>query len=213
MEIATIKDDYFETRASAVLRHFISGGYSISEQPFMFAIENDPFDMVFLKYDQTLYAKVKTPDATNNRDIFEIASIEHIEKLLESIEHYNTPYDDGITQEDMLAERLFEDDYFLYGLEEITNSKNKDVFEVIDINNFNVNKVIDSQSSTNDVIGAIENMYQLALGINNPKQELVDGLKLVTDFVQNETATPNDFDELEDKLEELKQSYNNKKNT
>ena len=32
-------------------------------------------------------------------------------------------------------------------------------------------------------------MYQLATGINEPAPELVEGLKLVTAFVQDENAT------------------------
>ena len=59
------------------------------------------------------------------------------------------------------------------------------------------------QSSNADVIGNIEMLYQLA-GINEPTTELVEGLKLVTEFVQDENATQDDYKTLERKLSELK---------
>ena len=63
------------------------------------------------------------------------------------------------------------------------------------------------QSSNADVIGNIEMLYQLATGINEPATELVEGLKLVTAFVQDENATQDDYKTLERKLSELKESY------
>lgn len=63
------------------------------------------------------------------------------------------------------------------------------------------------QSSNADVIGNIEMLYQLATGINEPATELVEGLKLVTEFVQNENATQDDYKALEHKLSELKASF------
>lgn len=50
-------------------------------------------------------------------------------------------------------------------------------------------------------------MYQIATGINEPAPELVEGLKLVTEFVQDEKATQEDYKALERKLTELKSSY------
>lgn len=50
-------------------------------------------------------------------------------------------------------------------------------------------------------------MYQLATGINESAQELVEGLRLVTEFVQDEKATQDDFDALERKLSDLEKSY------
>lgn len=63
------------------------------------------------------------------------------------------------------------------------------------------------QNSNADVIGNIEVLYQLATGINEPATELVEGLKLVTEFVQDENATQDDYKALERKLSELKSSY------
>ena len=57
------------------------------------------------------------------------------------------------------------------------------------------------------MIGNIEMLYQLATGINEPATELVEGLKLVTEFVQDEDATQDDYKVLERKLGELKESY------
>ncbi|HCV8970061.1 TPA: pathogenicity island protein, partial [Staphylococcus aureus] len=53
----------------------------------------------------------------------------------------------------------------------------------------------------------IEMLYQLATGINEPEPELVEGLKLVTEFIQDENATQEDYKALEHKLTELKSSY------
>ncbi len=55
-----------------------------------------------------------------------------------------------------------------------------------------------------DVIANIEMLYQLATGINEPATELVEGLKLVTEFVQDENATQEDYTALERKLNDLK---------
>ncbi|HCS9159989.1 TPA: pathogenicity island protein, partial [Staphylococcus aureus] len=63
------------------------------------------------------------------------------------------------------------------------------------------------QSSNTDVIANIEMLYQLATGINEPAPELVEGLKLVTEFVQDENATQEDYKALERKLNDLKASY------
>ncbi len=57
------------------------------------------------------------------------------------------------------------------------------------------------------MIANIEMLYQLATGINEPAPELVEGLKLVTEFVQDEKATQEDYKALELKLTELKSSY------
>ncbi|NGL80570.1 pathogenicity island protein, partial [Staphylococcus aureus] len=63
------------------------------------------------------------------------------------------------------------------------------------------------QSSNTDVIANIEMLYQLATGINEPAPELVEGLRLVTEFVQDENATQEDYKALESKLNDLKASY------
>ncbi|HDZ7844654.1 TPA: pathogenicity island protein, partial [Staphylococcus aureus] len=63
------------------------------------------------------------------------------------------------------------------------------------------------QSSNTDVIANIEMLYQLATGINEPAPELVEGLGLVTEFVQDENATQEDYKALERKLNDLKASY------
>ncbi|HDJ2919828.1 TPA: pathogenicity island protein, partial [Staphylococcus aureus] len=63
------------------------------------------------------------------------------------------------------------------------------------------------QSSNTDVISNIEMLYQIATGINEPAPELVEGLRLVTEFVQDENATQEDYKALERKLNDLKASY------
>ncbi|HFN8986048.1 TPA: pathogenicity island protein, partial [Staphylococcus aureus] len=63
------------------------------------------------------------------------------------------------------------------------------------------------QSSNTDVISNIEMLYQIATGINEPAPELVEGVRLVTEFVQDENATQEDYKALERKLNDLKASY------
>ncbi|HFN8986053.1 TPA: pathogenicity island protein, partial [Staphylococcus aureus] len=63
------------------------------------------------------------------------------------------------------------------------------------------------QSSNTDVISNIEMLYQIATGINEPAPELVEGVRLVTEFVQDEKATQEDYKALERKLNDLKTSY------
>ncbi|EJU82183.1 hypothetical protein HMPREF1384_01998 [Staphylococcus aureus subsp. aureus CM05] len=57
------------------------------------------------------------------------------------------------------------------------------------------------------MIANIEMLYQLSTGINEPEPELVEGLKLVTEFIQDENATQEDYKALERKLNDLKASY------
>ncbi|NGR95746.1 pathogenicity island protein, partial [Staphylococcus aureus] len=81
-----------------------------------------------------------------------------------------------------------------------------DVFEYLE-NGFDTDTLEGIQSSNTDVIAKIEMLYQLATGINEPAPELVEGLKLVTEFVQDENATQEDYKALERKLNDLKASY------
>ncbi|MCG2389744.1 pathogenicity island protein, partial [Staphylococcus epidermidis] len=107
---------------------------------------------------------------------------------------------------DMMASQLFENEYFMYGLQTFAESNNTDMFEYME-KDFGVDELEGIQSSNADVIGNIEMLYQLATGINEPASELVEGLKLVTEFVQDENATQDDYKTLERKLSELKASY------
>ncbi|MFO8430644.1 pathogenicity island protein, partial [Staphylococcus aureus] len=102
--------------------------------------------------------------------------------------------------------QLFEDEYFMYGLQTYAESNNSDVFEYLK-NGFDTDTLEGIQSSNTDVIANIEMLYQLATGINEPAPELVEGLRLVTEFVQDENATQEDYKALESKLNDLKESY------
>ncbi|HDM8914161.1 pathogenicity island protein, partial [Staphylococcus aureus] len=95
---------------------------------------------------------------------------------------------------------------FMYGLQTYAESNNSDVFEYLE-NGFDTDTLEGIQSSNTDVIANIEMLYQLATGINEPAPELVEGLRLVTEFVQDENATQEDYKALEHKLTELKSSY------
>ena len=53
----------------------------------------------------------------------------------------------------------------------------------------------------------MEALYQLATGINEPAPELVEGLKIITEFIQNEKANEDDSNALIKRLNKLKQSY------
>ncbi|HCT5665581.1 TPA: pathogenicity island protein, partial [Staphylococcus aureus] len=91
-------------------------------------------------------------------------------------------------------------------LQTYVESNNSDVFEYLE-NGFDTDTLEGIQSSNTDVIANIEMLYQLATGINEPARELVEGLKLVTEFVQDENATQEDYKALERKLNDLKASY------
>lgn len=94
----------------------------------------------------------------------------------------------------------------MYGLQTYVESNNSDVFEYLE-NGFDTDTLEGIQSSNTDVIANIEMLYQLATGINEPAPELVEGLRLVTEFVQDENATQEDYKALERKLNDLKASY------
>ena len=199
----------FETRAGTLLRYYTGLLESSKKTPFGFKIYNDPFDMVYVVMEGNLYGHIYIKDC-NVRKAFELASPKHTEWLIRSIEGHYAGYDVDddrhISISDMMASRLFEDEYFLYGLQTFAESNNSDVFEYME-KGFDAGSVEGVQSSNADVIGNIELMYQLATGINEPATELVEGLKLVTEFVQDENATQDDYKALERKLSELKASY------
>lgn len=199
----------FETRAATLLRYFTGLCESSYKVPFAFKIYNDPFNVVYLVSKGKMYAHVLIKDC-EVRKTFEIASEKHTEKLIESIEGHYAGYEipDGThdTISDMMASFMFDNDYFMYGLETFAESNNTDMFTYIE-GGLNVEELEGVQSSNADVIGNIEILYQLATGINEPASELVEGLKLVTAFVQDENATLDDYKALERKLSELKSSY------
>ena len=201
----------FETRAATLLRYFTGLCESSYKLPFAFKIYNDPFNVVYLVSKGKMYAHVLIKDC-EVRKTFEIASEKHTEKLIESIEGYYTGYDlhDGThaTVSDMMAEFMFDNDYFMYGLETFAESNNSDMFDYMS-RDFNIAELEDVQSSNADVIGNMEMLYQLATGINEPAPELVEGLKIITEFIQNEQANRKDYLALELKLKGLKNSYYN----
>ncbi|WP_415425459.1 pathogenicity island protein [Staphylococcus borealis] len=199
----------FETRAATLLRYFTGLHESSHKLPIAFKIYNDPFNIVYLISKGKVYAHVLIKDC-EVRKSFEIASEKHTEGLIRSIEGHYTGYElhDGThdTISDMMASFMFDNDYFMYGLETFTESNNTDMFEYMS-RDFNIDELEGVQSSNADVIGNMEMLYQLATGVNEPVSELVEGLKLVTEFVQDENATQDDYKALERKLSELKSSY------
>lgn len=201
----------FETRAGTLLRYFTGLCESSYKVPFAFKIYNDPFNVVYLVSKGKMYAHVLIKDC-EVRKTFEIASEKHTEKLIESIEgHYNgyeIPDGTHDTISDMMASFMFDNDYFMYGLETFAESNNSDMFDYMS-RDFNIAELEDVQSSNADVIGNMEMLYQLATGINEPAPELVEGLKIITEFIQNEQANRKDYLALEIKLKGLKKSYYN----
>lgn len=208
MNIETIANQ-FETRAGTLLRYYTGLLESSRDNNFAFKIYNDPFDVVYIVIRGKLFGHVYIKDC-KVRQSFELASPKHTEGLIRSIEGHYTGYElhDGTTLSisDMMANSLFEDEYFMYGLETFAESNNTDMFEYME-GGVNVEELEGVQSSNADVIGNIEVLYQLATGINEPAHELVEGLKLVTEFVQDEKATQEDYKALERKLNNLKKSY------
>lgn len=201
----------FETRAGMLLRYYTGLLESSRDNHFAFKIYNDPFNVVYIVMRGKLFGHVYIKDC-KVRQSFELASPKHTEGLIRSIEGHYTGYElhDGTTLSisDMMAKSLFEDEYFMYGLETFAESNNTDMFEYME-GGVNVEELEGVQSSNADVIGNIVVLYQLAAGINEPAQELVEGLKLVTEFVKDEKATQEDYKALERKLNDLKASYYN----
>lgn len=203
--------NHFETRTATLLRYFTNLHESSYKEPFPFKIYNDPFNIVYLISKGKMYAHVLINDC-EVRKTFKIASGKHTERLLESIEEHYAGYDlhDGTHANisDMMAELMFDNEYFMYGLETFAESNNSDMFEYMS-KGFNIDELKGVQSSNADVIGNMEILYQLATGINEPAPELVEGLKIITEFIQNEKANRKDYLALELKLKGLKNSYYN----
>lgn len=199
----------FETRAATLLRYYTGLLESSRDNHFAFKIYNDPFDMVYVMMNGKLFGHVYIKEC-KVRKSFELASPKHTEGLIRSIEGHYAGYEipDGThdTISDMMAGFMFDNDYFVYGLETFAESNNTDMFDYMS-KDFNIDELEGVQSSNADVIGNMEMLYQLATGINEPASELVEGLKLVTTFVQDEKATQDNYKALERKLNELKESY------
>ncbi|MCH4458192.1 pathogenicity island protein [Staphylococcus haemolyticus] len=199
----------FETRAGTLLRYYTGLLVSSRDNHFAFKIYNDPFDMVYVMTKEKLYGHVYIKDC-KVRQSFELASPKHTEGLIRNIEGHYAGYEipDGThdTISDMMASFMFDNDYFMYGLETFVESNNSDMFDYM-LRDFNIDELEGVQSSNADVIGNMETLYQLATEINEPATELVEGLKLVTEFVQDENATQDDYKALERKLSELKATY------
>ena len=208
MNIEIIANE-FETRTGTLLRYYTVLLESSRKTPFGFKIYNDPFNMVYVMMKGKLYGHVYIQDC-NVRQSFELASPKHTEGLIRSIEGHYTGYDlhDGTHANisDMMAELMFDNEYFMYGLETFAESNNSDMFDYMR-RDFNIDELEGVQSSNADVIGNMETLYQLATGINEPAPELVEGLKVVTEFIQNEKANEDDSKALIKRLNELKQSY------
>ncbi|WP_145463534.1 pathogenicity island protein [Staphylococcus epidermidis] len=201
----------FETRAGTLLRYYTALLESSRKTPFGFKIYNDPFNMVYLVVKGKLYGQVYIQDC-NVRQSFELASPKHTEGLIRSIEGHYAGYDlhDGTHANisGMMAELMFDNEYFMYGLETFAESNNSDMFDYMS-RDFNIDELESVQSSNADVIGNMEMLYQLATGINEPAPELVEGLKIITEFIQNEKANRKEYLTLELKLKGLKNSYYN----
>ncbi|MBV5158144.1 pathogenicity island protein [Staphylococcus epidermidis] len=199
----------FETRAATLLRYYTGLLESSKKTPFGFKIYNDPFDMVYVVMEGNLYGHIYIKDC-NVRKAFELASPKHTEGLIRSIEGHYAGYEipDGThdTISDMMASFMFDNDYFMYGLEIFAESNNSDMFDYMS-RDFNIDELEGVQTSNADVIGNIETLYQLATGINEPAPELVEGLKIITEFIQNEKANEDDSKALIERLNELKHSY------
>ena len=199
----------FETRAGTLLRYYTGLLESSRDNHFAFKIYNDPFDMVYVMMNGKLFGHVYIKDC-KVRKSFELASSKHTEGLIRSVEGYYNGFeihdDMRLSISDMMADNLFNDEFFMYGLQTFAESNNSDVFDYLE-KGFVSDTVEGIQSSNADVIGNIEILYQLATGINEPASELVEGLKLVTAFVQDENATQDDYKTLERKLSDLKESY------
>ncbi|MCG1287722.1 pathogenicity island protein [Staphylococcus epidermidis] len=201
----------FETRAATLLRYFTGLCESSYKLPFAFKIYNDPFNVVYLVSKGKMYAHVLIKDCDVRRS-FEIASPKHTEALISSIEGYYNGFelhdDKHLSISDMMASFMFDNEYFMYGLETFAESNNTDMFTYIE-GGLNVEELEGVQSSNADVIGNMEMLYQLATGINEPAPELVEGLKIITEFIQNEQANEVDSKVLIERLNELKHSYYN----
>ena len=211
MNIEIIANE-FETRAATLLRYFTGLHESSHKMPITFKIYNDPFNTVYLISKGKMYAHVMIKDCDVRRS-FEIASPKHTEGLIRSIEGHYAGYEipDGThdTISDMMASFMFDNDYFMYGLETFAESNNTDMFDYMS-KDFNIDELEGVQISNANVIGNMEALYQLATGINEPEPELVEGLKIITEFIQNEKANEDDSKVLIERLNELKHSYYNK---
>ncbi|EUZ26603.1 hypothetical protein O537_02760, partial [Staphylococcus aureus M0453] len=121
----------FETRAGTLLRYYTGLLEHSKVQPCCFKLYNDPFDMCYVVMNSKLFGHVYIKDC-KVRQSFELASPKYTEGLIRSIEGHYVGYElhDGkqLSISDVMASQLFEDEYFMYGLQTYAESNNSDVF-------------------------------------------------------------------------------------
>ena len=134
MNIETI-DNQFDTRAGTLLRYYTGLLERSRNKHVAFKINDDPFDVVYIMMKGKLYGHVYIKDC-KVRQSFLLASPKHTEGLIRSIQGHYAGYElhDGqvVSISDMMAELLFDNDYFMYGLEAFEESHNTDVFEYME---------------------------------------------------------------------------------
>ena len=184
------KTKTFNNRALELVRNFVIIDKELNEgQNYSFNLSEDPFDMTFIVNNGHLFAAVNIHATQGEQRTYEIASIDHTERLLYMADMNKTQSE---FIEDMKNE--LKDDYFLYLLEEYIST---DVFSVP------ADEMEFASSGNADLVGHIEQLHINATTINEPDKGLVRAMYELTVLMNSEAPTMEDFETFKTTLEEL----------
>lgn len=187
-------DNVFNNRVFDIVRNFTIAHRHGEE--FKFKVKHDPADMIFIVRGDKLHATI---DTAKKRNAYEIASIKHLETLL------YLP-DEDITEDkrhERFAESLFENDYLIFSLSEYITTNNRSIFDVV----AGGQEIADYDNSKADLAGEVAQLHLQLIGIKEPPQQFIDGLKMVVELINDEQATADDIKILEAKLNALHTEY------
>lgn len=139
--------------------------------------------MMYLVKGGALYAMVDTQQTQGHHQPYEIATIEHTERLLYMAD---TGADEAEHTEQFI--KNLKDDYFLYLLEEYFNT---DVFSVP------VDEMEVTASGNADLIGHIEQLHIYAITLNTPDKKLVKALFDLTILMNSEAPSKEDVEQFQ----------------
>lgn len=175
------KTKAFNNRTLELVRNFALINDKLKKgESYFLRLEDDPFKMMYLVKDGALYAMVDTQQTQGYHQPYEIATIDHTERLL-----YLADTGAGEAEHTKRFVKNLKDDYFFYLLEEYFQN---DAFSVP----LEEMEVIASGNA--DLISHIEQLHLYAIALNEPDEKLVKALFNLTVLMNSEAPSMDDIE-------------------
>lgn len=188
--IEMTKTKAFNNRALELVRNFVIIDRELEEgQSYTFNLSDDPFEMIFLVNNGHLFTVVNIHATQGQQSMYEIASIDHIERLLYMADGNKTQ-----SEHIQLFKELLQDEYFLFLLEEYLT---RDIYSV------STDEMETIQSGNADLKGHIEQLHICATAINTHDKKLVKAMKDLIILVNSDETQEEDFKEFKKTVEAL----------